>query len=241
MIGRLHAAPILTLIVLAPQVAMGDPVDSDLALRSQVGWGASMNPERVSITSEGGWNGGDRRAVVAAAIEATVLPGLSVLANATYGGISDHARPAIGVAYQLLDPRGGNIGARLSLSYKPEGFTEPDGEIESVLVLSRPIPNGVLRGMVAYGQDPDRHEADAEGGASLVQRITPDVVVGGTFRYRRGLVLKPGEPSWDLVGGAIGAVAFGRSRLELLLGADSVKVTAVQWGIVGLVSIGTDL
>ena len=241
MMRPLRHALLIALIAIAPAAARAAPADSDLALRSQIGWGASVNPERVSLTSEGGWNGGDRRAVVAAAVEATLLPGLSVLANATYGGVTDHTRPAVGVAYQLLDPRGGSTGARLSLSYKPEGFTEPDGEIESVLVLSRRIPNGVLRGMVAYGHDADRKESDVEGGASLVQRVTPDVIIGGTFRYRRGLVVKPGEPSWDVLGGAIGGLAFGRSRIELLLGADSIKFTTAQWGIVGLVSVGTEL
>ena len=164
-----------------------------------------------------------------------------MVATATYGGLTDHTRPALGAAYQLLDPRDGGIGARLTLSYKPEGFTEPDGEIESVLILSRRIPGGVLRGMVAYGQDPDRHESDAEGGGSLVMRVAPDLVVGGTFRYRRGLVIKPGEPTWDALGGAIGGLAFGRSRIELMLGADGIRYTTAQWGIVGLVSFGTEL
>jgi len=224
-----------------PVASRAEPVDADPALHSQIGWGASVNPARLGLTTEGGWNGGDRRAVVAATVEATVVARLSVLATATYGGITDHARPALGLAYQLLDPRDGGTGARLTLTYKPEGFTEPDGEIESVLVLSRRLGGGVLRGMVAYGQDADRNESDLEGGASLVQRVAPDVVVGGTFRYRRGLVIKPGEPSWDVLGGAIGGLAFGRSRIELMLGADGIRYATAQWGIVGLVSLGTEL
>ncbi len=225
-------------LALLPTSAIADP---DIALRSQIGWGASINPDRVGFTSEGGWNGGDRRGVVSAAVEATVVLRLSLLVDATYGGDTDHGRPAMGVAYQLIDPRHGDYGARLSLSYKPEGFTEPDGEIESVLVGSRQILGGVARAMLAYGQDVDRKESDAEAGVSLVERVAPNVVVGGTFRYRRGLMVKAGEPSWDLIGGAITGLAFGRSRLELLVGADGIRYTTDQWGIVGLLSIGTEL
>lgn len=228
-------------IAVVPAIARAEPADYDLTVRSQIAWGATVNPDTVSLATEGGWNGGDRRAIVSAAVEATLLPRLSLLANATYGGLTDHTRPAIGAAYQLLDPRTSRIGARLSLSYKPEGFTEPEGELESVLILSHQISGGMVRGMLAYGQDPERRESDVEGGASLVQRVSPDLVIGGTFRYRRGLVIKPGEPSWDALGGVLGGLAFGRTRVELMIGADGIKYTTAQWGIVGLVSIGTDL
>lgn len=239
--NQIKSYGIVVAIALAPMVAHAEPSDYDLALRSQIAWGPTISPDTVSLSTEGGWNGGDRRAVVSAAVEATLLPRLSLLTNATYGGLTDHARPAIGAAYQLLDPRTSSIGARLSLSYKPEGFTEPEGELESVLILSHQIPGGMVRGMLAYGQDPERNESDVEGGASLVQRVSPDLVIGGTFRYRRGLVIKTGEPSWDALGGVLGGMAIGRARVELMVGADGIKYSSAQWGIVGLVSIGTDL
>jgi hypothetical protein len=241
-------------IVLVPSISAADrPLDDpskDLTtVRSQVGWGATVNPDRIGVTTEGGWNGAERRAVVAATLEATPLPalvpGASIFASTTYGGVNDHARPAIGAAYQLIDPRTGNYSARISLAYKPEGFNEPEGEIESVLVGSRQFGADALRGMVAYGQDADHREADAELGASYVHRASEHFVVGGTARYRRGLKSKPGanEPLWDAVAGAIAGGVWGRTRVELLVGDDTVSFTAgtAQSGILGLLSIGSEM
>jgi hypothetical protein len=236
-----HACFVAVFVGASTQAGAEPPREDLSAVRSQIGWGASINPDRVRISSEGGWNGGDQRVVVSAVVEATVFPRASVLVNATYGGLTDHTRPAMGVAYQLLDPRTSMTGARISMSYKPEGFSEPEGELESVLVLSRRIGGDALRAMVAYGQDPERRESDVEGGASYLHRIGSDFLVGGTMRYRRGLVLRAGEPLWDLIGGVVGGMAFGRSRIELLIGDDTIKYSSVRSGIVGLVSIGTEL
>lgn len=236
--GCLARFAVAAIIVVAPGAALADPLDS---LRSQVGWGATVNPDRATLTSEGGWNGGAHRAELRAAAEVTLVPRGSVFVSATYGGLDTHARPAIGAAYQLLDPRTGVVGARLSLAYKTEGFTEPGGELESVLVLSRRFGADALRGMIAYGRDPEGNEADGELGVSYIHAAAAGIVVGGTARYRRGLALRAGEPRWDAIGGGIAGLALGRSRVEVLVGGESVAYAAVQTGVVGLISVGTEL
>jgi hypothetical protein len=65
-------------------------------------------------------------------------------------------------------------------------------------------------------------------------------LVSTFVRYRHALALKPGEPVWDVIGGIIGSLVSGRARVELLVGADSIKLTNVNTGIVGLVSVGTE-
>jgi hypothetical protein len=233
---------IVVLVIAAPLGAAADPIADDLSTtRSQIGWGATVNPDRVNVWSQGGWDGGVQRAVVSATAEATVYPRASIVVNTSIGETSSNPRPSVGAAYQLIDPRSGVNGARVSLTYKPEGFTEPDGEFESVLVLSRRIAGNALRAMVAYGRDAEGKESDVEVGTSLVHRIASSFIVGGTARYRRGIAIKVGEPRWDTIGGAIGGVVRGRARFEVLVGADAVTYTVMQTGIVGLMSVGIDL
>ncbi len=234
---------VLLVGIASTRFATADPiaVDDLSTIRSQVGWGASLSPDRVALTSEAGWNGADRRASANVVIEAALLPRLSVLAGAEYGDLDPRTRPSLGVAYQVLDPRKALIGLRLSLTYKPEGFTEPGGEIESVAVLSRPIGEDVLRAMIAYGRDPEGHDSDAELGTSYVHRAATNAVVGWTARYRRALVAMPVEAQWDALAGAVGGYRFGRARFELMLGGEALAFGGVNVGPVGIVSVGADL
>jgi hypothetical protein len=230
---------VVSCLACLPTFAAADSASEDaVALRSRVGWGATLEPDRVAVSTEGGWNGGEARATANANVEAAVYHHASVFATASYEA---NARPAIGAAYQLFDPRTAAVGARISLAYKPEGFAEPEGELESVLVLSRSLGRHALRAMVAYGQDPDGKESDAEVGASFVHRTTDSFVLGGTARYRRGLALKMGEPRWDVIGGALAGYVPGRWRVEVFVGANAVDYARVQSGAVGLISIGADL
>ncbi len=221
-----------------PSAAIAEP-DELATLHSQVGFATAIVPDRVALTSEGGWDGAAGRAAATAGVEAALLPGASVFTSVEIGGLTRDARPAIGAAYQLRDPRDGHLGARVSVAYKPEGFSEPEGEIESVIVVSRMFGADALRGLVAYGQDPEGRESDAELGISFVHRASRALYVGATARARHAIALKVGEPLWDAVAGGVGGVAFGHSRVELLLGADSVAYGAVTTGIVALASIGT--
>jgi hypothetical protein len=234
-------------LLVAPATARAENLaetDALTTVRSQVGWGASVNPDRASIWGEGGWNGGVRRAEVDATVEATIFARTSVFATAQFGGVYANARPAIGAAYQLIDPRTSVNGARLSLTYKPDGLSEPEGELESVLVLSRRFHGDALRARLAYGQDPEGRESDAEAGGSYLHRLTADFVIGTTARYRHAIKTKTtAEPRWDFIGGAVAGFVRGRSRIEVLLGVDSIAYTSnlTQTGAIGLVSVGTEI
>lgn len=227
---------VLVLVCIATPAA----ADELMTLRSQVGLGASIAPDRANLASEAGYDGAAGKATAKATVEATLVGHFSVLAAASY---EDRARPTLAGAYQFTDPRTSPIGTRLLVAYKPEGFTESEGEIESTLVLSRLIGANTARALFAYGQDPDGHESDWELGGSYMHRATDMLSFGGSARYRRAIKLKTGanEPAWDCLGGAVAGLSFGHSRVEVLLGADSIKLTQVQTGFVGLVGVGAEL
>jgi hypothetical protein len=221
----------------APAVA-----DDGMALRSQIGFGATLAPDRVAVTSEGGYVGGagDFRGHLAA--EGTIVSGLSVFAIASYGendpGQAASGRPALGAAYQISDPRRSPIGARVSLAYKPEGFSEAEGEIEGVTVLSHRFGGDVARALFAFGSDADGHESDGELGGSYLHQTTDRLALGASTRYRHaigGTAMK----RWDLIAGAVADLGFGRWRVEGMAGVGALQGSGA--GPLGLVSIGIDL
>ncbi len=229
-------------LLLVATRAVAEPIPEDVALHSSVGWGPTVVPDRVSLTTQAGYDGAQQRAEATGFVEAAIMPRVSVFAAVTYGEETTGAsRPAIGAAIQILDPRRSVVGARLSTAYKPEGFSEPEGEIETILTLSHVIERDVVRTFVAYGRDPDGHESDVEAGAGYVHRLAEQWMVGVTTRYRYAIALKDTGPKWDWIGGAVGDLAIDRWRIELLVGGGAVETTTVATGLLGLASIGFDL
>jgi hypothetical protein len=224
-------------------IASAGTPPEDATLYSSVGWGQTVVPERASVTTQAGYDGSQQRAQATGLVDATILPRLSVFAGVTYGdetaGVS---RPAVGGAFQILDPRFHVVGVRVSGAYKPEGLAEPEGELESVLVLSHLVDRDVARTFIAYGSDPDGHESDAEVGAGYLHRLADHWVIGSTARYRRAIAMKtPDGPRWDAVGGAVGDLLVGEWRVEMLVGGGAVGAAKVSTGPLALVSVGIDL
>ena len=222
--------------------ARADPARSDLSLeRSQIGWQQTLAPDHVSLASESGWDGAARRAVVDAAVEATVWRHASVFATMSYVEIDRQARPGLGRAFQLVDPATTRNGARISVAYKPEGFSEPGGELESILVLSRRLDGRVVRAMLAYGRDVEGSESDGELGGSYLQRERSWLYLGATARIRYGIATRPGDPRWDAIAGGLAGIEVSSSRLELLVGSDTLAEPSPRSGLVALIGVGCTL
>lgn len=229
---------LIAIVSIVPSQAVADPVADLVAAKSRIGWGATLAPERVVLSSDGGYNGAEARAELHASIEARVIERASLFVTTSYEA---RARPGIGAAYQLLDPVTRPIGLRASFAYKPEGFTEPEGELEAQLVVVRPLGRGAARAMIAYGQDPEGNEADAEAGASYVHHIAGAFVVGASARYRYGIAVKNDEPAWDVLGGGIAGWAPGAWRVELFLGGTALERMGTKSGAVAMLGASADL
>jgi len=247
MLMKLAVASALALPVLAlPSQAFADEPgirEPDyLTLRSEIGFGVSLAPHLVSLTTEAGYDGAAKQGAATFAAEGRIWRGFSLRASAELGGLNDNARPAIGGAYQLLDPRTDPVGLRVSVTYKPEGFTEGEGEIEDVAVVTRLIGNDSLRGFVAWGNDPEFAEEDGEIGGSYLHAFRSDFVAGVSARYRRGFgAHKATEPNWDTTAGLVAAYTFHPVRLEVFVGDETISRDGTHSGLLGLFGLGVEL
>ncbi len=154
------------------------------------------------------------------------------------------ARPGIGAAVQFLDERKHGVAASAYLSFKTEGFTETEGEIESLVSFGKQL--GPVHGTLnlAYGQDPDNVERDGEAALGLHVEPLPGLFTGVIGRFRDALGSN-GDKGTRVVRDALGAVAatyvVGRIGLTASVGIDGVKLlnAPMQAGPEAAFSVGT--
>jgi hypothetical protein len=124
-------------------------------------------------------------------------------------------------ADQLVDL---SIGA----FYRPEGFTEAEGEVEAALAFGRRFGRLATFGTLVYGQDPEGAERDGEVRAAGLYALSAHSQLGLDSRLRFDLGSAPGKrlaegsADYDLIAGpafiySLGAVALiGQVGLSLV-------------------------
>jgi len=120
-----------------------------------------------------------RGAVMESYGEVTLWGPLALRGTAALGDGSHRIRPSVAGRVQILSQGRHGVDGALSIAYRAEGFTEAEGEIETVVALSRKIGGAMAIVNLAYGQDPEGRERDGEVRAavlgSLSRRVQLDV------------------------------------------------------------------
>jgi hypothetical protein len=181
--------PVLVLIA-APDLAHADRGDFAYLTRAPDDTGAS-------VRATGGWDTGADSALGGVEGTVRVWRRIHAIGGAQWttrdGGTM---RPVVGASARLR-----YVG--VSLLYRPEGLTEPEGEIELGVAGARRHGRVTLVGNLTYGQDPEAREMDAEEAGAVVVALGDRVWCGASERLRFALASPPpGEPTWDFIAGA---------------------------------------
>ncbi|HEX3758149.1 MAG TPA: hypothetical protein VHW23_05565 [Kofleriaceae bacterium] len=155
------------------------------------------------------------------------------------------ARPGIGAAVQLLDERKHGVASSAYVSYKAEGFTEAEGEIEGLVSFGKQL--GPVHGTLnlAYGQDPDGVERDGELAAGLHIEPIRGLFTGVVGRFRDALGSNGDKGTGilrDALGAATATYVIGRVGLTASAGIAGVKTIqsgTMQAGAEAAFSVGT--
>lgn len=152
----------------------------------------------------------------------------------------DTARPGIGAAVQILEEAKHGVSFSGYLQYKPEGFTEPEGEVEAVLAFGKRFGDLRTTANLAYGQDPEAEERDGEIGLAAQYQLQPNLLAGALVKYRDALGSTKEAIARDLVGGATATFTFNRFAVSALAGVAMVEIRdlARQTGAIGTLAIG---
>jgi hypothetical protein len=159
------------------------------------------------------------------------------------------ARPGIGAAVQLLDERKHGVASSAYVSYKAEGFSEAEGEIEGLVSFGKQL--GPVHGTLnlAYGQDPEGVERDGEIALGLHVEPIHGLFTGVVGRFRDALGSNGDKGTGilrDGLGAATATYVIGRIGVTASAGVVGVKIlntatqtTSTQTGAQAAFSVGT--
>jgi hypothetical protein len=160
------------------------------------------------------------------------------------GDSGGNARPGIGAAVQMLDERKHGVAGSAYLSYKAEGFTEGEGELEALVSFGKQL--GAVHGTLnlAYGQDPEGAERDGELALGLHIEPVRGLFTGVVGRFRDALGSNGDKGTGvlrDALGGATATYVIGNVGLTAMAGFGGIETTtsgSMKGGAQAALSVG---
>ena len=204
---------------------------------------ARLNAGRAFVSVNGGFDGARNQPIMSAVTEVQLWGPIALRGGAEYSANRETMRPTIGARVQLLNQREHGVDGSVGTFYRPEGFTEPEGEIETAVALGRQAGRLALLGNLVYGQDPEGNERDGE--VRVAARYDMDrwsLGFDGRARFAIGAQNNPkaaAEPKVDLIAGPLAAVTIGPLALFTQIGASVLKTTETHAGIAALGGVGS--
>ena len=192
----------------------------------------------------GGYDGARSSPIGSAVAEVHIWGPFAIRGGADYSTIRKEPRPNIGGRVQLLRQERHGIDGSLSVFYRPEGFTEPEGEIETFVSLGHRFDRITVIGNLVYGQDPEGNERDGEIRlASLYGAGRWAVGLDSRLRFAIGTqrsAMALAEPKFDLLAGPIGTAIVGPVALFAQAGPSVFRVTnSTSVGVAGIAGVGS--
>jgi hypothetical protein len=182
---------------------------------------AATTDARAAVASGvGGYDSARGAGVFEAAVEAHLFGPVTLRGGAVYSGAGDRLRPSFGARLQALREGEHGLDGTVGVFYRPEGLTEPEGEIEAALAAGLHAGRTYLCGNLVYGQDPEGRERDGEARVAALRPVGERLVLGLDGRLR--LAIGGAEPRYDVVAGPAASVLVGPVALLLQVAATAV-------------------
>jgi hypothetical protein len=223
------------------------PADVTTVARSGAFLASTLSPQvgavPALVSGYGGYDTAHKTAIGTVVTEVRLWGPIAIRGGVEYSPIRNQPRPTIGGRVQLLRQERHGVDGAVSVFYRPEGFTEPEGEIETYASIGRRFDRVTLLGNLVYGQDPEGNERDGEvrvGSLYSAGRFT--LGLDGRFRFALGTqrgTMAAAEPKVDLLAGPVAMATVGPFLLFAEAGPSLLKVTgATSVGVAGLGGVG---
>jgi hypothetical protein len=162
-------------------------------------------------------------------------------------GPENELAPSVGARVQVLRRERAGFDGALALTYKAEGFSEPEGELEAVFAIGTRIGKILILGNLVYGQDFEGNERDGELRAATLYQAMPKLHLGLDARGRFDLgsnddhLKAKNEPVYDLDAGPVLTATLGPVALNLHGGVSVIRHVDQQaaLGAIVLGGLGT--
>jgi hypothetical protein len=189
---------------------------------------AALDGQAALVSALGGYDSARRTGLFEAAAEVRVWGLLSVRGGAVYTSGDGRLRPSFGGRLQLLAESARGLDGAIGVFYRPEGLTEPEGELEAVVSAGRHAGETYLAANLVYGQDPEGNERDGELRLAAVHPLAERLLLGldGKLRFDlgsdRARQAHRGEPRLDAVAGPLLTLFVGPVAILAQAGASAV-------------------
>jgi hypothetical protein len=242
---RIAFASVLALATgLGAHVAAADPDAADGTtsapiVRARIPGGPDAPAPGLGASVQGGWGGAHAQAIGAISAEGLLLGRLTIRAGVDYD--AGKTRPSAGASYVLYSPEDHPVGVLVGLAYKPEGLTEPEGEVEGTVALSHKLGNALASASITYGQDADFNTHDGEIALAAVQPLSKSVALGGVTRARHGLGSATDLGArWDGLAGALARMQVDDYTVTAVVGSEIIGVDpgGTKVGLLGTLAVG---
>jgi hypothetical protein len=208
---------------------------------------ALVEGQRAYAFGLGGYDTARETGTFEASTEVRVWGPLALRAGAVYTSASQTLRPTVGGRVQALRQGRHGVDGAIGVFYRPEGLTEPEGEIETVVSVGRRLGATYLLGNLAYGQDPEGNERDGEVRAAALHAAGSRVLAGvdGRLRFDLGSsaakLAMHHEATLDALVGPSAAVFVGPLALLAHAGGSAVRFqgAGIRYGVFAIVGAAT--
>jgi hypothetical protein len=203
------------------QDAKPAPPESTAAVSGEAGMflptiiAARTDSQTGYVRALGGYDSARRSAQMEALADVTIIGPLALRAGVLYAQKPNSFRPSLGLRVQILNQEHQGIDLGAGVFYRPEGFTEAEGEVEVALAFGRRFGRIATFANLVYGQDPEGAERDGEVRLGALYSVTSLFQAGLDARLRfdlgseEGQRRKEGGAEYDIAFGPTGSYAFG--------------------------------
>ena len=203
--------------------------------------------QRACGTALGGYDGARDSGQLEGRAEVTVVGPIALRVGVMYTGSPEKLRPTVGGRVQALSQDGQGIDMSAGAFYKPEGFTEGEGEVEGVLAFGRRFGRVGLIADLVYGQDPEGRERDGEVRLASLYSATARMELGLDSRVRFDLgtaedkLAEEGGAEYDVVAGPLISYVLGGVALTGQAGLSVLGTPGAKLGPIALLGISGTL
>ncbi|HTQ44803.1 MAG TPA: hypothetical protein VMI75_18710 [Polyangiaceae bacterium] len=131
------------------------------------------------------------------------------------------------------DRSGQDFQLGTSVTYKFVGFEGDPGEVELALSAQYRKRSWEAGLQAVMGKDFATTDADAELHAYALYRVVPQLGIGAAGQVRDGVVIQPGETSYDAIAGGIVSFTITQYQLGGLFGASTLGLDQGHFGALG--------
>jgi len=207
---------------------------------------AGIGDARAHAVTIAGYDSVRSTGTFESATEVRVWGPLSLRAGAVYTNGDRTLRPSVGGRLQALREGRHGVDLAAGVFYRPEGLTEPEGEIESVVSVGRHLGSVYALGNLLYGQDPEGNERDCEVRVAALRPTGSRFLLGidGRVRFDLGsnaaTLARHNEATFDSYAGPLAGAQLGPVMVSAQGGpAVMRRNSATSYGAFAVLGVGS--